>query len=265
VRYARRVPQRARSTEDKARRSEDLLAAAESVALELGGVRFLTLAQVTERAGLHRTGVRRYYASKEELLLELAERGWRQWRDAIRRELGDRAGLGPRDVAAVLAETIASLPVFCDLLTHVTLRLEGDVGLERARRYKANSFAAHDEIVSALDRASGMTADQIQALVAAAITFAAGFWQVSHPTPTLAALYEQVPSWGHVALDFTPRLGLLLQATAIGLAETMPPRDPRDLPRYRAGSWSVRPRTSASSRVRSPASGDPAPVSPWSA
>jgi AcrR family transcriptional regulator len=224
VRYAAHVHQRARSSEDKARRSEDLLAAAESIALELGGVRFITLAEVTERAGLHRTGVRRYYASKEELLLELAERGWRQWRDAIRQDLGDRTGLAPREVAAVLAETIASLPVFCDLLTHVTLRLEGDVDMERARRYKANSFAAHDEIVSALDHASGMTAGQIEALISATLAFAAGFWQVSHPTPTLAALYEQVPRWGHVALDFAPRLQLLLQATAAGLAETMPAR-----------------------------------------
>ena len=47
------------SIEDKTQRSEDLLAAAESLAVELGGVRFITLAPVTERAGLHRTGVRR--------------------------------------------------------------------------------------------------------------------------------------------------------------------------------------------------------------
>jgi len=104
----------------------------------------------------------------------------------------------------------------------VTLRLEGDVDLERARRYKTNAFAAHDEIVGALDHASGMATGQITALMAAAVTFASGFWQVSHPTPTLAALYEQEPRWGHVALDFAPRLRLLLEATAVGLAETMP-------------------------------------------
>jgi hypothetical protein len=50
-------------------------------------------------------------------------------------------------------------------------------------------------------------------------------WQVSHPTPTLAALYEQVPAWGHVALDFAPRLRLLLDATAVGLVEALPPGD----------------------------------------
>jgi AcrR family transcriptional regulator len=166
--------------------------------------------------------VRRYYASKEELLLELAERGWRQWGDRIRAMVGDRVGLGPREVAAAMSETLASMPVFCDLLTHVAVNLEGDVGIERARRYKANSFAAHDEMVSTLDHASDMTAGQIRALVAAAMAFASAFWQVAHPTPTLAALYEQVPAWGHVALDFAPRLRLLLEATAVGLVETLP-------------------------------------------
>lgn len=195
--------------------------AAEAVALERGGVRFVTLAPVTERAGLHRTGVRRYYASKEELLLELAERGWRQWSAAIAEEVQDGDGLGPREVAIVLADTISSLPVFCDLLTHVTLSLEGDVDIERARQYKTNAFAAYAEIVAVLDRVSRMTVDQIQALLAATLAFAANFWQVSHPTPTLAALYEQVPDWGHVALDFRPRLRLLLQSTAIGLTETL--------------------------------------------
>lgn len=215
--------ERARSSEDKQKRSEDLLDAAEALALELGGVRFVTVAAVTERAGLHRTGARRYYANKEELLLELAERAWGRWRDAIRNRLAEQKGLGPAEVAEVVAETIISLPVFCDLLTHVTLSLEGGVDMERARRYKTNSFAAHDDIVTMLVQASVMTNGQLQSLVATTIMLAAGFWQVSHPTPTLALLYEQVPEWGHVALDFGPRLRHLLRATAMGLAAATGP------------------------------------------
>jgi AcrR family transcriptional regulator len=210
--------QRARSARDKARRAEDLLTAAESLAQELGGVRYITLTPVTERAGLHRTGVRRYYAGKEELLLELAERGWNKWRDAVVAEAGDRTGLTPSQTAAVVSKTLASLPVFCDLLTHVALTLEGDVGIERARQYETSSFAARDEIVAALDHASTMTAGQIAELLSAAIALAAYFWQVGHPTPTLAALYEQVPQWGDIALDFGPRLDGLLKACAAGLA-----------------------------------------------
>jgi hypothetical protein len=126
----------------------------------------------------------------------------------------------PSEVAEVLAETITSLPVFCDLLAHVPMSLEGDVDIERARRYKTNAFAAHDDLAAALVRASGMTTEQLQNLVGVAIALAASFWQVSHPTPTLAALYEQVPRWGHVALDFAPRLQHLLQAMATGLTGT---------------------------------------------
>ena len=214
------MQQRARSAEDKAQRAEDLLTAAQDLAVELGGARHVTLAAVTERAGLHPSGVRRYFASKEELLLELAERGWRQWRDAIRTEIGTRTGLGPSETAAVLSDTIVALPIFCDLLTHVPLSLEGDVDIERARRYKTNAFAAHDDIVRALDQASLMTFDQIQNLLPAALALAANFWQVAHPTPTLAALYEQVPQWGHAAFDFVPRLSRLPEAAAIGLTET---------------------------------------------
>lgn len=212
--------ERARSTEDKLQRSEGLLDAAESLALELGGVRFVTVAAVTERVGLHRTGVRRYYANKEELLLELAERSWARWSDAIQSHLAGRSHLGPTEVAWVLAETITSLPVFCDLLTHVVLNLEGDVSIERARRYKTRAFAFHDNIAVALDLSSTMTIEQIQGLLATTIMLAAGLWQVSHPTPMIASLYEEVPAWGHVALDFGLRLHQLLRAMAVGLAET---------------------------------------------
>ncbi|WP_433917541.1 TetR/AcrR family transcriptional regulator [Streptomyces canus] len=207
-------------------KSEDLLRAAEALATDLGGVRFITVQAVTERAGLHRTGVRRYYSSKEELLLGLAERGWSQWRAAIAETVARRAGLGPEDVAGVVTDTITALPVFCDLLTHVTLTLEGDVDMERARRYKTASFAAYDAIVEHLDLASSMTPDQLRGLLAATLALASNGWQVSHPTPTLAALYEQVPEWGHVAFDFAPRLKLLLTALAVGLHAVIPDTGP---------------------------------------
>lgn len=216
------VNQRARSADAKAQRAEDLLAAAEALALELGGVRYVTLAPVTDRAGLHRTGVRRYYASKEELLLELAERGWRQWRDGITELTRDRSGLGPRDIALVLTESLVSLPVFCDCLTHVALTLEGDVSIDRARRYKTNAFGSFDEIVAELTRAGTMSAAQITALVPIASALAASLWQVAHPTPSLAELYAEVPEWGHVAYDFEPRLRLAIESAAIGLTVTIP-------------------------------------------
>ena len=98
--------------------------------------------------------------------------------------------------------------------------------IERARRYKTNAFAAHDGIVEALDRASTMTIGQIESLLTVAVVLAPGLWQLSHPAPALAALYEQEPRWAHVALDFSPRLNALLTASAIGLAAVGPVADP---------------------------------------
>ncbi|WP_285779164.1 TetR family transcriptional regulator [Microtetraspora sp. NBRC 13810] len=219
--------ERARSAEDKARRAEDLLQAAEAVALELGGVRYITLAAVTERAGLHRTGIRRYYTSKEQLLLELAERGWGQWRDAVKAEIAGRTGLTPTQAAAVVSKALTSLPVFCDLLTHAALHLEGDVSIDRARQYKINATAARDDMAAALEQASTLTIEQVVSLLAVAGFLAAGFWQISNPTPTLARLYEEDPRWGHATTDIGPRLDALLATFAIGLAATETPADAR--------------------------------------
>lgn len=209
---------RARSQEAKLRRAEDLLDAARALAADLGGVRHITLAAVTEAAGLHPSAVRRYFASKEELLLELAERGWNEWRDALTTRLAGARGLTPPETAAAMSATLTSLPLFCDLLTHVPLSLEGEVDIERARRFKTRSFAAYDDIVGTLTAAGGtMTTEQVQDLVAAALGMTANLWQLSHPTATLARLYAQEPRWGHVAVDFEQRLTRLLQATATGL------------------------------------------------
>jgi AcrR family transcriptional regulator len=220
------IHRRARSDEDKRKRTEDLLAAARQLATERGGVRHVTLAAVTELAGLHPSAVRRYFASKEELLLELAERGWSAWRDAVVDHLANASDLSPQAIAEVIVTTITSLPLFCDLLTHVPLSLEGEVDIERARRYKTNSFAAYDAIVEALTSAAGhMTAEQTQDLIAAALGLTANLWQISHPTATLAELYAHEPRWGHAALDFEPRLTRLLKAIATGLTVAETPRD----------------------------------------
>jgi AcrR family transcriptional regulator len=208
---------RARSPEAKLRRAEDLLEAACTLAADRGGVRHITLAAVTEAAGLHPSAVRRYFASKEELLLELAERGWNQWRDTLTARLAGARGLTPPETAAAVSAALASLPLFCDLLTHVPLSLEGEVDIERARRYKTRSFAAYDTIVDTLAATGTMTTGQVQDLITTALGLTANLWQISHPTPTLARLYAQEPRWGHAALDFEPRLTRLLQATATGL------------------------------------------------
>ncbi|WP_433272331.1 hypothetical protein ACQPZA_18960 [Pseudonocardia xinjiangensis] len=112
-------------------------------------------------------------------------------------------------------------------VTSTARRNSCEVTIERARRYKTSSFAAHDAIVDALAGAGTMATAQVQGLFSTALGVTAYLWQVSHPTATLAELYAQEPRWAHAALDFEPRLSRLLQAAA-GLAITGSTRSDQD-------------------------------------
>ena len=77
-----------------------------------------------------------------------------------------------------MSASLEQLPLFCDLLTHVVLSLEGAVRLERARAY---------------------------------------LFQLSRPSATLRQLYAEEPRWAHDALRFREQLTGLLTAVARGV------------------------------------------------
>src|ERR1700730_3904991 len=150
LRYPLGMPsQRARSQQAKDLRIVSPVDAAREIAVERG-VRELSLSDVTARVGLHPSALRRYFDSREELLLELAEQGWDDWRRALETALTRRRGLSAEEVAATVSATLEGLPLFCDLLTHVVLSLEGAVRLERARQYKASATRSFDSMGAAL-------------------------------------------------------------------------------------------------------------------
>lgn len=225
--------QRARSAQDKELRVSALLDAARELGLDQG-VREVTLTAVTTRVGLHPSALRRYFESREELLLELAERGWGDWRDELLAGLAGAPGplgspgpLGPDELADVVAGSLERLPLFCDLLTHVVLSLEGSVRLERARAYKQAATVAYDAMTDALVTAGtgdGASLDRAgaQTLLTAAMSTAAYLYQLSRPTETLRRLYAEEPRWAHDALRFRGQLTSLLTAVARGVA-TRPP------------------------------------------
>ncbi|MEV6643698.1 TetR family transcriptional regulator [Amycolatopsis sp. NPDC051371] len=208
--------QRARSDQDKEVRKTALLTAARELAVERG-VREVTLTEVTSRVGLHPSALRRYFESREELLLELAEQGWAEWRERLLADLEGRR-LGPVEVAEVVAGSLDALPLFCDLQTHVGLSLEGAVRLERARGYKTAASEAFDAMTAALvETGAGLDADGARTLLTAAMSCAAYLFQLSRPSPTLRRLYDEVPRWAHSALRFREQLTTLLRAVALGV------------------------------------------------
>jgi len=91
--------QRARRPEQKQQRHEAILAAAHAAALE-AGVRSVSLNDIAERIGIHKSALLRYFETREQIFLELTARSWREWA---------ASGRGRRDPRRKLRLTAAAL------------------------------------------------------------------------------------------------------------------------------------------------------------
>ena len=205
---------RARSREHKEQRVRDLVEAARTLAAE-HGARTVTLTAIAARAGVHASGVRRYFDSRADILLTLADEGWRAW------ALRVAAALQPgrtADVAEVLVATLAELPLFCDLLAQLPLSLRREAPLESVRASVANE-REQIEILAELVAAASDHLDRAGAreLVGATALLAGGLWQVEQASGGVARLYRDDPRSERAAPEFACRLTLLVRALAAGL------------------------------------------------
>jgi AcrR family transcriptional regulator len=212
---------RARSPQHKQQRASDLLDAARRLALT-DGVQAVTLTRIAAQAGVHLSGVRRYFESREEIYLRLTAEGWRDWAEDVTMRLADLRDITratPEAIADVFSQTLAKRPLFCDLLAHAQVSLERGVQPETVREFKLSALGAVDQVVEAV-RASGgpLEADAVRDLVAVATSLAGSLWQTAHPAPALKDLYAEDARLAHSIVDFEPRLQRLLRVTARGLA-----------------------------------------------
>jgi AcrR family transcriptional regulator len=208
--------QRAYSPQHKEQRATDLVKAARTLAAR-DGVRGVTLTAIATQAGVHVSAVRRYFDSWEEILLGLAEEGYAEWTHALIDRVHGREGLTSADLARAVTETLVERPLFCDLLTHVTLNLEREVTYERVRAFKFTVGAALAPLTEAIARGSALTAEQANDLIIAVISMTAPLWQAAHPAETLTRLYAEEPSLAHIGIDFSPTLTRLLTALCDGM------------------------------------------------
>src|SRR5271154_3905368 len=107
--------QRARSAAAKQQREAAILAAARALAAERG-IREITLTDISEAVGMHKSALLRYFETREEIFLRLTAEGWREWSAGLRTELEELTAPEPTAVAGVFASALAARGLFCDLL-----------------------------------------------------------------------------------------------------------------------------------------------------
>src|SRR5579859_6850161 len=128
--------QRARSAGAKQQREEAILAAAARLGAERG-IRQVTLTDIADAVGMHKSAMLRYFETREQIFLRLTADGWRDWSAVLRRELGRLAsGATPAAVARAFAGSLTDRPMFCDLLAQAPLNLERNVSIATVRAFK---------------------------------------------------------------------------------------------------------------------------------
>ena len=202
--------QRARSTEAKQQREEAILAAATRLGAE-HGIRQVTLTDIADAVGMHKSALLRYFETREQIFLKLTAAGWREWSPVL------RAALETGDAAAAFADTLVARPMFCDLLAQAPLNLERNVSLESVREFKLVTMAEVAAITEVLSRRSGLTEQQGVDVIATATSMAGALWQMATPGPEVQDLYRTDPRLAHAVVEVGPRLTRVLTALLAGL------------------------------------------------
>ncbi|MCG5219799.1 TetR family transcriptional regulator [Streptosporangium soli] len=206
---------RARRPEHKQQRREAILTAARELALR-SGVRNVSLGGVATTVGLAKSNVVRYFGTREEIYLELAAEGWREWADAVTVRL--REATAPAEVIDALTQTLAARPLFCDLLSHTATNLEHNISVPAARAFKRTVMGVVTELGAQITKAHpDLTGDEGGELLVAAIGMAGMLYPVANPSSALAELYAQDPDLAAACLPFEPTMKRNLTVVAAGL------------------------------------------------
>ena len=210
--------QRARSAHAKQERESAILVAAR----ELGaarGIRTVTLTDIADAVGMHKSAMLRYFETREQIFLRLTAIGWREWSADLRSRLGELpAGAPAVTVATAFADSLVARPMFCDLLAQAPLNLERNVSLESVRAFKLVTLDEVHAISAELTRLHDLTEQQAVDVIATATSMAGALWQMATPGPEVQALYRGDPRLAHATVEVGPRLTRVLTALLTGFA-----------------------------------------------
>jgi AcrR family transcriptional regulator len=207
--------QRARSIKAKEQRGSDILQAARMLAAEQG-IRAVTLTEIANAIGMHKSALLRYFETREQIFLVLAGQDWREWSAALRAALNEIETPDPQAVAEIFARTLVARPLFCDLLAHVPLNLERNVSVEHVRTFKLIALEEVAAIAAELKHRLGLSESQAISIISTAVSMAGALWQMATPGPDVARLYREEPLLAHAVVDVELRLADILSGLISG-------------------------------------------------
>lgn len=209
--------QRARRPEQKRQREAAILEAARRLALR-DGVRNVSLGDIAGDVGMHKTALLRYFGTREEIYLRITTESFQDWSAALSTELTALARGDVTGIADAIASSLETRPLLCDLFTHAPLNLERNVSLTAVFSFKLSALTSTKIITKAVRHVlPELTEDDGAELLVGVSTLAAGLWQLSHPSATVAKLYVDHPAMALTAIEFVPAIKRLTETLLLGL------------------------------------------------
>jgi AcrR family transcriptional regulator len=213
--------QRARSNDAKLSRETAILDAARELGLRCG-IRSVTLTDIAERIGMHKSALLRYFETREQIFLRLTAQEWASWGPALAADLANAHDA--HQMGAAIAHSLASRPLFCDLLAHAPMNLERNVSPESVRAFKLVTLAQVDAISTAVRTAHPWLSERDAVdIIAAATSIAGAMWQMASPGEALAEVYRNDPRLAHAIVDLEPTLTRILSALIAGIPDRSSP------------------------------------------
>ena len=185
--------QRARQPEQVEIRRQAILDAARAMLAERA-VNDISLRELSDRVGLAKSNVLRYFESREAIFLEILDEQWKQWLDIVTQRLAVRPRSSSRQpfarqekVAATLAQTLSEQRLLCDLIGVMSSVLERNITVEFAREFRGRASANTARLAKALQLAIPVL-DEAGSLHAAGAAFfiVAGLWPYANPADAVA-------------------------------------------------------------------------------
>ena len=157
----------------------------------------ISLRELSDRVGLAKSNVLRYFDSREAIFLEVLDEECRSWLDEVDSRLG-RPGARKAHyaneirVARTIADSLVERQLFCELLASMAGVLERNISANFAKDFKARAMANTEALSQLVARQLPWLPSEFTAFFAeGALTLTAGMYPFSVPTaPVRAAMAE---------------------------------------------------------------------------
>ncbi|OXM49277.1 TetR/AcrR family transcriptional regulator [Amycolatopsis alba] len=182
--------QRARRPEQVEARRTAILGVARELLAERPVSR-ISLRELSDRVGLAKSNVLRYFDSREAIFLEVLDSVWVAWLDELEGELGALEDADHEHVATVIAKSISRQRLLCELISTMAAVLERNISVETARTFKTQAGERTERLADLVRARVPLGAEAAQHFAKAVFILVAGLWPYANPGEAVATVLAE--------------------------------------------------------------------------